>query len=175
MTLTPPKLNLIVACAQNRVIGLNGAMPWHIPAELQHFKQLTLGCPVIMGRNTWDSIMASLGKPLPQRKSIVLTRNPSWLTAGATVAHTMSEAIAACDTAAVAWVIGGAQLYTQAMPWVQECHITEIQANFVGDAFFNALDPTQWLETKRIAHTAQPPSNLAFDTVVYHRVKGEYY
>jgi dihydrofolate reductase len=163
------QLNLIVACAQNRVIGLNGAMPWHIHAELQHFKRLTTACPVIMGRKTWDSILQSLGKPLPGRHSIVVTRNPAWQAAGATVAHDLPQAIAACGVAPLAWVIGGAQLYAQALPFVTECHITEIQANFDGDAWFAALDAAQWHETGRAHHIAQAPSGLAFDTVVYRR------
>lgn len=163
------QLNLIVACAQNRVIGLNGAMPWHIPAELQHFKRLTTGCPVIMGRKTWDSILHSLGKPLPGRQSIVVTHNRAWQVTGATVAHDLPQAIAACGAAPLAWVIGGAQLYAQSLPFVTECHITEIQANFEGDAWFAPLDLAQWRETSRTHHAAAPPSGLAFDTVVYSK------
>ena len=161
------QLNLIVACAQNRVIGMNGAMPWHIPAELQHFKRLTTGCPVIMGRKTWDSILHSLGKPLPGRRSIVVTRNPAWQASGATVAHDLPQAIAACGAAPIAWVIGGAQLYAQALPFVTECHVTDIQASFEGDAWFAKLDAQHWVETSRQSHAAQAPSGLAFDTVVF--------
>ncbi len=164
------QLNLIVACAQNRVIGLNGAMPWHIPAELQHFKRTTLGCPVIMGRKTWDSILHSLGKPLPGRQSIVVTHNRAWQAAGATVTHDLPQAIAACAAAPLAWVIGGAQLYSQALSYVTECHVTEIQANFDGDAWFSPLDASHWLETSRQQHEAQAPNGLAFDTVVYRRL-----
>ncbi len=161
------QLNLIVACAQNRVIGRNGAMPWHIPAELQHFKRLTTGCPVIMGRKTWDSILRTLGKPLPGRQSIVVTHNLAWQAHGAAVAHDLPQAMAACAAAPLAWVIGGAQLYAQALPFVTECHVTEIQANVEGDAWFAALDAAQWLERSRQQHAATPPSELAFDTVIY--------
>lgn len=163
------QLNLIVACAQNRVIGHKGSMPWHIPAELQHFKRATSGCPVIMGRKTWDSILYSLGKPLPGRQSIVVTRNIAWRAEGATVAHDLPQAIAACGDAPTAWVIGGAELYAQALPFVSECHVTEIQANFEGDAWFETLDDRVWQEASRIHHSAQPPSDLAFDVVVYKK------
>ena len=164
------QLNLIVACAKNRVIGNKGAMPWHIPQELAHFKRLTSGCPVIMGRNTWDSILTSLGKPLPGRQSIVLTRNPAWQAEGATVAHDMTSALAAACGAPRAWVIGGAQVYAQALPYVSECHVTEIQAEFEGDAYFAQLPPAQWQTIQRTPHAALPPSGLAFDVVVYQRV-----
>ena len=142
------QLNLIVAHARDRVIGKNGAMPWHIPEELAHFKRLTMGCPVIMGRKTWDSILHALGKPLPGRQSIVVTRNPAWQALGATAAHDLPSAIAACSTAPLAWVIGGAQLYAQALPFVDECHVTQIDASFEGDAWFPALPAAQWRETK---------------------------
>jgi dihydrofolate reductase len=163
------QLNLVVACAQNRVIGKDGAMPWHIPAELQHFKRLTTGCPVIMGRKTWDSILQSLGKPLPGRQSIVVTHNTAWQATGATVAHDLPQAIAACGAAPLSWVIGGAQLYAQALPFVAECHITEIQASFEGDAWFADLDARQWRELAREHHAALPPSGLAYDTVTYRK------
>ena len=164
-------LKLIVACAKNRVIGNKGAMPWHIPQELRHFKQLTLGRPVIMGRNTWESILHSLGKPLPGRQSIVVTRNTAWQAQGATVVHSVAEAIAAADSVSnnspVAWVIGGAQLYAQALPLVAECHVTEIDAIFEGDAHFATLPENQWREVKRTPFAAAPPSGLGFDVVVY--------
>jgi dihydrofolate reductase len=163
------QLNLIVACAQNRVIGLNGEMPWHIPAELQHFKRLTTGCPVIMGRKTWDSILQKLGKPLPGRQSIVVTHNRAWQATGATVVHDLPQAIAACADAPLAWVIGGAQLYAQALPFVSECHVTEIQAEFEGDVWFAALDLAQWSQINRQHHAALAPSGLAYDTVTYRR------
>lgn len=163
------QLNLIVACAQNRVIGMNGVMPWHIPAELQHFKKLTLGCPVVMGRKTWDSILQSLGKPLPGRQSIVITNNRAWQANGATVAYDLPQALAACAAAPLAWVIGGAQLYSLALPFVTECHVTEIQASFEGDAWFAELDSTKWLEVARNNHSAQVTSGLAYDTVTYRK------
>lgn len=164
------QLNLIVACAQNRVIGNKGDMPWHIPAELQHFKRLTLGYPVIMGRKTWDSILQKLGKPLPGRQSIVVTRNLLWQATGATVAHDLPQAIASCGAAPLAWVIGGAQLYAQALPFVTECHVTEIKASFEGDAWFAVLDAAQWCEVAREHNAALPPSSLAYDTVTYRRL-----
>jgi dihydrofolate reductase len=163
------QLNLIVACAKNRVIGLNGAMPWHIPAELQHFKRLTTGCPVIMGRKTWDSILHSLGKPLPGRQSIVITHNSAWQAAGATAVHSVEQAIAACGQEPLAWVIGGAQVYAQALPFVTQCYVTEIQAEFDGDAWFAPLAADHWQETARQPFAAQSPSHLAYDVVTYSK------
>jgi dihydrofolate reductase len=113
--------------------------------------------------------MNSLGKPLPLRQNIVLTRNLHWQAADAITVNHLPQALAACGDAPVAWIIGGAQLYTQALPWVQECHITEIHANFAGDAWFPALSTVDWLETERCHHLATPPSQLAFDTVTYRR------
>jgi dihydrofolate reductase len=166
-------LKLIVAHAQNRVIGLNGKMPWHIPSELKHFKRLTMGCPVIMGRTTWDSIIASLGKPLPGRHSIVLSRDNQWHEDGAMVAHSIEEALQACSNAPTAWVIGGAQVYAQCLqhPLLNECHITEIKADFEGDAWFPQLDPSVWVEVNRTGNAPEPSNHLSFDTVIYRKMK----
>ena len=103
------KLKLILARSRNGVIGLNNSMPWHLPEDLAHFKRTTMGAPVIMGRKTWESI----GRPLPGRTSIVVTRQSGWHAKGAKVAHSLEEACAQCQSEPTAWVIGGAQLYRQ--------------------------------------------------------------
>ncbi len=175
ITHTPPtlQLKLIVACAQNRVIGLKGTMPWHIPSELKHFKRLTMGHPLIMGRATWDSIIASLGHPLPGRHSIVLTRNLDWAAKGATTVNSIEQAIMACADAPIAWVIGGAQIYAQFLSHslLNECHITEIKADFEGDAWFMPLNPSVWQAISRTPNAPEPSNYLSFDTVVYQRTK----
>lgn len=162
------QLHLIVACARHGVIGHRGVMPWHIPQELQHFKRLTMGCPVIMGRKTWDSILQSLGKPLPGRQSIVVTRNTDWQAQGAVAVHSVPQAIAACSAAPLAWVIGGAQLYAQALPFVDECHVTRLEASFEGDAWFPELSPEHW----QLADVSQKMVSTTDDTDIvyaYHR------
>jgi dihydrofolate reductase len=175
ITHTPPTthLKLIVACAQNRVIGLRGKMPWHIPSELKQFKRLTMGQPLIMGHTTWDSIIASLGHPLPGRHSIVLTRKLGWAAEGATTANSIDQAIAACADAPTAWVIGGAQVYAQFLSHslLNECHVTEIKADFEGDAWFTQLNPLVWKIISRTPNAPEPSNCLSFDTVVYQRIK----
>ncbi len=165
------QINLIVAHAHNRVIGNRGAMPWHIPEELQHFKRLTMGCPVIMGRKTWDSIVQSLGKPLPGRDSIVVTRNPNWTAVGAVAVHSLPSAIAACKAAPVAWIIGGAQLYAQSLPFVDECHVTQIDATFEGDAWFPELTPSVWKIASISEMQHANAQKLNYSYYIYHQVK----
>lgn len=137
-------LALIVAMAHNRVIGKNNTLPWHLPEDLQHFKRTTLGAPIIMGRHTWESI----GRPLPGRRNIVLSRNPAWLAEGAERAASLEDALALCrqvnPAPARAFVIGGAQLYAQALPLADELFITEIDADIDGDAYFPAVDAGAW-------------------------------
>lgn len=132
-------LHLIYARARNGVIGRNGRMPWHLPEDLAHFKRTTLGQPVIMGRKTWESLPAAF-RPLPGRRNIVITRQVDWQAAGAEVAHSLEQAIALCQAEPVAWVMGGAQIYRQALPLAQQAIVTEIDADFEGDACAPELD-----------------------------------
>lgn len=132
-------INLIYAHARGGVIGFNGRMPWHLPEDLAHFKQTTLGKPVIMGRKTWDSLPASF-RPLPDRRNIVVTRQSSWQAQGAEVAHTLEQAIALCQNEPSVWVMGGAEIYRQALPLAQRIVVTQIDADFEGDAFAPELD-----------------------------------
>jgi dihydrofolate reductase len=127
-------LALIAARARNGVIGLDNRMPWHLPEDLAYFKRVTLGKPVVMGRKTFESI----GRPLPGRLNIVVTRNPDWQAAGVQVAHSLDAALALAAAAAPEEImlIGGAELYRQALPQADVLYLTEIDAEFAGDAFF---------------------------------------
>ena len=145
-------LNLIFARARNGVIGHNNTLPWHLPEDLAHFKATTLGQPVIMGRKTWDSLPFKF-RPLPGRMNIVVTRQSDWHSDGAHVVHSVDEALQACPTEAQPWVIGGAELYRLAMPLATRVVVTEIDADYEGDAFAPELDAS-WQEASRTTHVA---------------------
>ncbi len=136
----PTSLHLIYARAANGVIGKDNRLPWHLPEDLAHFKQTTLGCPVIMGRKTWDSLPPKF-RPLPGRLNIVVTRDAAWQAEGAVVAHSIEAAREACAGHPVAWVIGGAEVYAQSLPLAQEVVVTEIARDYEGDAFAPTLGP----------------------------------
>jgi dihydrofolate reductase len=169
------QINLIWAQARNRVIGMNGVMPWHLPEDLAHLKRMTLGCPVIMGRKTWDSIPPKF-RPLPGRTNVVVTRQADWHEDGALPANNMVEAISICEHMSIilepspeqVWVIGGAQIYDQALPLAQRIVVTEIDADFEGDAFAPQLG-TDWRETARERHTSK--TGLTFSIVNYDRIE----
>ena len=131
---------IIVAHAENGVIGSKGVMPWHIPEDLKHFKKVTMGHPVIMGRVTHESI----GRPLPGRLNIVISRNPDYAAEGCRRAGSLEEALCLVEPGQTPFVIGGAQIYAQALDLADVCWITEIHAAFEGDAFFKPLDRTVW-------------------------------
>ena len=167
------RLNLIYARAANGVIGRDNTMPWHLPEDLAHFKQHTLGCPVVMGRKTWESLPAKF-RPLPGRLNIVLTRNGATAALlqaqGALPLHSLDAALAHCaalsQPPADVWVMGGAQIYAQALPLAQRVLVTEIAQNFEGDAYAPPLGP-EWHTTAHEAHTSA--SGLAFAFVTYER------
>ena len=156
------KLGLIYARARNGVIGKAGGLPWHLPEDMAHFKRLTLGCPVIMGRRTWDSIPARF-RPLPGRTNIVVTRQADWNAPGALRAASLQEAIALCAAQPRAWVIGGAQLYAQALALADTAEVTEIDADFEGDAFAPELG-AQWEEMARESHASANGPGFSFAT-----------
>jgi dihydrofolate reductase len=160
-------LSLIVAMARNRTIGVNNTLPWRCPADLQHFKRLTMGHHIIMGRKTFDSI----GRPLPGRTTVIVTRNRDLQVEGCLVAHSLQEAIAACSGDDEAFIVGGAELYVQALPLVARLHITEIQQEVAGDAHFPELDREIWLEVSREKHTQTEPQPLEYHFVEYRRAK----
>jgi dihydrofolate reductase len=145
-------LNLIFARSRNGVIGKDNTLPWHLPEDLAHFKQTTFGQPVLMGRKTWESLPPKF-RPLPGRTNIVVTRQTNWHAEGAVVAHSIEDAVQHCPPDSQVWVIGGAEVYAQAMPLAARAMVTEIDADFQGDAFAPTFD-SSWKETERTSHTA---------------------
>ena len=161
------KIGLIWAQARNRVIGKNGVMPWHLPEDLAHFKRVTLNHPVIMGRKTWDSIPPKF-RPLPGRTNIVVTRQADWHEKGAQRSSSLREALQQCENSNQVWVIGGAQIYAQALPLADELVVTEIDAAFDGDAHAPAIGP-DWREVARERIVAA--SGLPLSFVIWHRLQ----
>ena len=145
-----PRLTLIAAVGENGVIGVGGGLPWRLPADLQRFKALTLGKPVLMGRRTWDS----LGRPLPGRRNLVVTRQPDFAAPGAEVFGDVETALAACAEAPEVMVIGGGELYAQLLPRAAVLELTEVAAAVQGDAFFPPWRPEEWREVARTHHPA---------------------
>ncbi len=163
------KLSLIVAVAENGVIGQQNALPWRLPEDLKHFKALTLGKPVIMGRKTFDSI----GKPLPGRTNIVITRQSGLAIPGCVVVPSLPAALTAAGDAAggasEAMVIGGAEIYAQALPQAQRIYLTRVHADVTGDAFFPVLDK-QWQEVQSEEYVADERHAHAFSFVTLERM-----
>lgn len=158
-------ITLIAAVAKNRVIGLDNALPWRLPEDLKRFKAITLGHPIIMGRKTW----ASIGRPLPGRTNIVVSRSPDYAAPGATVVRTLQEAIDAAVASGTdeVFVIGGADIYRQALPLAHRLQLTEIDQDYLGDVCFPDLEPGEWLEVMRESHHSTNEPNYAF--VTYER------
>jgi len=159
-------ITLIAAIARNGVIGKDNALPWHLPEDLKHFKQLTTGQAVIMGRKTWESLPERF-RPLPGRDNIVVTRNAGYDAPGATVAHTLDAALQKVGAGKTAYIIGGAELYAHALPLAQQLVLTEIDADIDGDARFPAFDRSAWREVRREAGTSTDGQGYAF--VAYER------
>ena len=161
-------LALIAAVARNGVFGDAGALPWHLPDDMAHFRRTTAGCPVVMGRKTWDSLPARF-RPLPGRLNIVVTRQPSWQAAGALAVPNLDAARAAAGAVPKVFVIGGAALYAAALPLADELLLTELDADFAGDTHFPDWDRSAFAETHREHHQAAPPNDFSFDFVTYQR------
>jgi dihydrofolate reductase len=160
-----PTITLIAAVASNGVIGANNTLPWRIADDLKRFKALTLGHPIIMGRKTWES----LGRALPGRHNIVITRTPGYWAPGATVVNSVAAAIAACANEEAAFVIGGAEIYAQTLALAQRMELTEIHLNVAGDARFPDVDCNAWQELTR--ESRSEPTGLAYDFVSYQRTE----
>ncbi len=158
-------LSIIVAMAKNRTIGINNTLPWRIPADLQHFKKLTMGHHMIMGRKTFESI----GKPLPGRTTVVVSRDRSLKIEGCIVAHSLGEAIAACAGDSEIFVVGGADIYAQALDMADTLYITEIQQDVIGDAWFPEFSRLEWLQVSREIHRQETPQPLEYHFVTYRR------
>jgi dihydrofolate reductase len=165
------KLSMIVATAQNRVIGRDNALPWYLPNDLKYFKQTTLGKPVIMGRKTYESI----GKPLPGRTNIVITRQTDYLPEGVKVVHSVAEArdlaesVCLIDGQEEAMIMGGAEIYTLALPDADRLYLTEVHADVDGDAYFPEYDKTEWQEISREDFSAEGPNPYNYSFVVYDK------
>lgn len=165
------RLSMIVAQAQNRVIGRQNKLPWYLPGDLKYFKQVTMGKPVIMGRKTYESI----GKPLPGRLNIVITRDPAYQLEGAKVVHSLAEAIELSESQAFidgveeAMVIGGEQIYAQALSLAERLYVTQVHAEVEGDAFFPELEQSDWAELGRDDFKAEGPNPYDYSFVVYQR------
>lgn len=157
---------LIAAVAQNGVIGKDNALPWHLPEDMKHFKALTTGHAVLMGRKTWESLPSKF-RPLPNRHNLVLTRDPHYVAPGATVVHSLDDAVKVSSGETALFVIGGAQLYAHTLPRANRLELTEIDAAFKGDAYFPAIDYAQWRETRR--ERGRSENGLAYAFVTYEQ------
>ncbi len=147
------RITLVAAVAENGVIGADGAIPWHLPADFAHFKALTTGHVLLMGRATWDSI----GRPLPDRETLVLTRDDAWSAPGAHVAHDLPAALEHADRLAAeiggeVMVVGGAGVYAATLPWADRQVLTRVPGEPAGDAVYPAYDPAAWTEVRRDQH-----------------------
>jgi len=166
------KLSIIVAQAQNRVIGINNNLPWHLPEDLRYFKQVTMGKPIIMGRKTFDSI----GRPLPGRTNIVITRDGSYQPEGVKVvnsleaARELAESICTIDGCDEAMVIGGAQIYEQALSLADRLYLTQVHADVNGDAWFPAFHPGDWMEMGRDDFAASGHNPYDYSFIVLQRI-----
>ena len=161
------RLSLLAAMANNRVIGRNNALPWRLPADLKRFKALTMGQIIVMGRKTYESI----GRPLPGRINIIVTRQPDLSVAGVTVTRSVEEALTACliHPDKEIFIIGGAELYQQTLKHCQRLYLTEVQKAFEGDAFFPEFDRSDWHEIVREKHVQEEGEKLEYHFVVLER------
>lgn len=159
-------ISLIVAMDRNRLIGRGNALPWHLPADLAHFKSITLGKPIVMGRKTYESI----GRPLPGRHNIVVSRNPDFSAPGCTVVASVEAALAAAGDVPEVMVIGGAQVYAEALPRAQRIYLTRVDAAFEGDAWFPALDAAVWRECHCAEHAPDDRNPYPYVFLVLERV-----
>ena len=162
---TKPELIIVAAIARNGVIGVDNGLPWRLKADLQHFRALTMGHPILMGRKTWES----LGRPLPGRRNFVVTRDAQFHAEGAEVFHDTEEAIAAATDADRLFVIGGAQIYTTLLPRADRLELTEIGADVSGDAHFPPFDRADFIEERCERRTADADNEFDFDFVTYRR------
>ncbi len=166
------RLALIAAMASNRVIGRNNQLPWYLPGDLKYFKQITMGKPLIMGRKTFESI----GKPLPGRANIIVTRNPEFQFSGVTIVGSLeqaiehAEAVALIDGVDEAMVIGGAELYALALPEADRLYLTQVHAEVDGNVWFPEFDATVWQEVARENFDAEDPNPYDYSFVVLDRI-----
>lgn len=152
------KLAIVVAISENNAIGKNNQLLWHLPADLKHFKEITTGHTIIMGRKTYDSI----GKPLPNRRSIVITRNTALAIEGVDMVTSVNEAIELCKHDEEAFIIGGAEIYQQALAFTTRIYLTRVHQSYDADAFFPELNPNTWKEINSVSYPADEKNNVAY-------------
>jgi dihydrofolate reductase len=160
-----PRVTIVVAVAANGVMGMDNQLPWRLPADLKHFKELTMGRPIVMGRKTYDSI----GRPLPGRENIVVSRRPGLRIDGCVVVDSVEAAFAAAADAAEIAVIGGAEIFHLVLPRVDTIHLTRIHAEIAGDVYFPDLDAWRWEETAVAHHAADERHAYSFSFVELNR------
>lgn len=159
------RIHMIFARAANGVIGRDNTIPWRLPEDMARLKRLTTGWPVIMGRKTWDSLPVKF-RPLPGRTNIVITRQPDWKDTGATTAASLADALALCASSAEVWILGGAQIYAQAMPLAERIEVTEIAEDIEGDAYAPLLGP-EWRQAAREDHVSA--NGMKFSFITYQK------
>jgi len=163
------RMSLIVAMSRNRVIGRDNRLPWHLPEDLRRFKQLTMGHHIVMGRKTW----ASIGRLLPGRTTVIVTRNPDLQVPGAKIAASLDEALRLCADDAEVFVIGGAEIFRTALPLAQRLYLTTIDADIDGDTLMPEMDWTVWRCVESEAHPAGPGNALPWTFAVYDRIHAQ--
>jgi len=161
-------ISLVVAASINNVIGRDGGLPWHLPDDLRHFKRLTTGKPIVMGRRTFESI----GRPLPDRRNIVMSRDPDYAAAGCDIATTVSEVLDLVGDADEVMIIGGGQVYRDFLPQADRIYLTRVQAQLDGDTYFPAIDEAAWQLVSSERHAADEKHGYAFDLMVFERRPG---
>lgn len=167
-TLNHPKISAIAAMSENRVIGDDNQLPWHLPADLKHFKTLTTNHPILMGRKTYESI----GRPLPNRSNIIITRNHAFHAPGCIVVRSIEEAIehATSNHSDEIFIIGGAEVYKQLLPNIERIYLTIVHEIFEGDAFFPELNLAEWKENDRVLHEADENNDYDYSFIVLDKI-----
>ncbi|MES9814488.1 MAG: type 3 dihydrofolate reductase [Candidatus Thiodiazotropha sp.] len=161
-----PLISLIAAVASNGVIGVDNGLPWRLPADLQHFKSLTMGKPIIMGRRTWESLPGLL----PGRRHIVVTAKRDYRAVGCELVHSVDEALQVAGEVPEVMIVGGGGLYRQMLPRANRLYLTRVAADVAGDAFFPEIDWSEWQEVSRDSHPADERNQFAYTFVVLNRV-----
>jgi len=159
------KISIIAAMSRNRVIGINNTLPWHLPADLKHFKSITMGKAIVMGRKTFESI----GRPLPGRTNIIITRNTGFQAEGCTVLHSIEDALDFSAKQDEIMIIGGASFYEQILPRADRIYLTLIDENFEGDALFPKYNQSDWQETEHIKHMPDEKNKYQYSFIVLNR------
>lgn len=160
------QIAIIAALANNNVIGNNNKLPWHLPADLKHFKEITLGKPIIMGRKTYESI----GKALPGRRNIVITRDVNWQCADCEIYHSLREVLSAVKECDEVMVIGGAEIYQEVLPLADKMYLTFIHYDFIGDTYFPNWNPDEWQEIEHADYPADEKNPYPYSFVVLQRL-----